>query len=182
MNILRVLLATLALPLGAQWKPSQQYTATFSVCVEPINAYGQHVRFTEAEHIELLLRNLKARDAQYGPYREWESASRSINWFGGKRSISLAYIKSHMPRAMLLVLRFPVNQNPPAVKADIDRLIAAEAKYLEAEKVSNLFNDYVMGLMKQYGIGPSATIDDDFGGATPFGGCNKYEEQAGVIK
>ena len=148
-----------------------------SVCVKTIQAYGSHVRFTPQEHIQILLHERNAMFTQRWPYHEWEQASRKINWFDGKKPVSLAYVKSHMPRAMLLELRFPVDPNPHIVQADVDRLLEAERKYNESSKTADAGRTYLHELMSKYGIGPGAVFDEDMGGATPQSGCQKWEER-----
>lgn len=148
-----------------------------NVCVKTIDAYGTHVRFTPQEHLQVLLNDRKARGAQAEPYREWERASRSINWFDGDKPVSLPYVKSHMPRAMLLELRFPVDQNPHMVQADVDRLLEAERIYNESATLAEASDTYLKELMAKYGIGPAAVLDEDMGGATPHPSCEEWEER-----
>lgn len=144
----------------------------YSVCVGPIAAYGSHVRFTPEEHLKIV-QNQHATDREY---REWENASWGLDWFSGKQPVSLAYVKKHMPRAMLLSIRFPVNQNPPVDPDGLKDLLAAEKAYLAAQKVLDDEN-YSQQLMTKYGIGPGAIFDPDMGGAKPMSGCGKYEER-----
>jgi len=162
--------------LGAQTK-AKVAPMKWMVCVKPVEAYGTHVRFTKEEHLQILLNERNARNTSDWPYRDWENAARSINWFDGPKPVSLSYVKSHMPRAMLLELRFPVDQNPHVVQEGVDLLLAAEKKYDESTKAADASRAYLLELMKKYGIGPTAVFDQDVGGATPQGGCEKYEEQ-----
>lgn len=177
--------ALFAIVLSAQSprKPSpKESTLKIQVCVENIEAYGAHTRFTTGEHLQILLNDKASRDAQDRPYRDWELASSSINWFDGSKPVSLSYVKSHMPRGMLLTLGFPVDPNPHIVQADVERLLEAEKKYEESGKIASAGRDYLFGLLKKYGIGPAASLDKDMGGATPMSTCAKYEEQDWPIK
>ncbi len=174
----RIALLTLAvgcIPLSAQI--NRKDPMKISVCVNTIEAYGSHVRFTGEEHLKILLNERTSREAQDWPYREWEMAAQSINWFDGTKPVSLAYVKSHIPRAMLLELRFPVDPNPHMVKADVDRLLEAERKYNESTKIADSGRQYLADLLKKYCVGPSATFDKDMGGATPMSDCGKWEER-----
>lgn len=166
-----ILLALAAGCALAQAPKKKQEPIHFSTCVEPIAAYGEHVRFTTEEHIKLLL--LQVRPPGESEYRAWEQASYGIDWFSGPKPVSLAYVKSHMPRAMLLTLRFPVDQNPHVNPADLKRLLETESAYESATKNSQA---YTQELMKKYSIGPGAIFDEDFGGATPRESCGKWEE------
>ncbi len=148
-----------------------------NVCVEPIPAYGEHVRFTPEEHIEILLLEREAMHAQDLPYKNWEEASRSINWFDGPKPVSLSYVKRHMPRAMLLSMSFPADRNPHVVQADLDLLLKAEKEYNEAAKTADSLRAYALGLAKKYNVGPTLLYDKDMGGVTPQDGCGKWEER-----
>ncbi len=159
--------------------PAKPKPASYKIntCVEEVPAHGSYVRFTTEEHLQILLNERTARNVQDLPYRSWENASRHINWFDGEKPVSLAYVKSHMPRAMLLELRFPVGQNPHIVQDDIDWLLKTEKAYNEAAKVIEDGTAYLRGLLTKYDIGPSAIFDDDMGGVRPEGGCAKWEEK-----
>ena len=174
---LLLIVVTVIVSIGAQTKAEKDTPMKIKVCVETVQVYGRHVRFTPEEHVQILLNERNASQAQQKPYWEWEHASRSINWFDGPKPISLSYVKSHMPRAMLLELRFPVDQNPRTVQADVDRLLETEKKYNESTKFADVGRDYLVGLLKKYGIGPSAILDEDQGGATPQSECGKWEER-----
>ena len=148
-----------------------------NTCVETIKAYGKHVRFTTEEHLHVLLDERNANRSSELPYFRWEAAAGSIDWFTGAKPVSLAYVKSHMPRAMLLELQFPADPNPHAVQSDVNRLIDAERKYNESQEVAEAGREYIRMLMKKYGIGPDVVFDDDEGGATPVASCGKWEER-----
>ncbi len=169
-----VMTFALAVCASAQTKgKTEMSTIKMTRCAEPIPAYGEHVRWTSDEHIQLLLDMKKQSDGQRFPYLEWELASRELDWFGGSKRVPLSEIKSRMPRAMLLELKFPVDQNPPVDPKGLQRLIDAEKAYNSA---ANGAQDFATNLMKKYGIGPQAVFDEDFGGATPMEGCARYEE------
>lgn len=163
--------------LGAQTKTEKDFVFKYQVCAKVATAYGSHVRFTEAEHIHVLLDERRARDKQAFPYQEWETASMSINWFGGPRPVSLNYIKSHMPRAMLFTLAFPADPNPHIAQADLNRLLEAEKRYNESMKDNDGAQSYIKGLLSKYGVGPEVIMDEDAGGVTPRDGCEQWEEK-----
>jgi len=147
-----------------------------NVCVQEIKAYGEHVRFSSEDHIAVLLRSRNEK-AEWA-YRLWEDASREItsNWFTGKETVEVSYLKSHMPRAIVFVSRFPASKSTLIDKKRLEELLSTEAAYEKAEdrEGSQIFYD---NLMAKYKIGPSATFDKDMGGATPMGSCGKYEER-----
>lgn len=173
---MKIWIAILILPtmLMAQSKGKQATNKVdqpikWTRCAEPLKAYGGHVRFTVEEVLQMQA-NSKKQDQ---PYREWELAASTLNWFDGTKRVPLSMIKSHMPRAMLLRLRFPVDQNPPVVAKDLEELIKAEKDYYA---VVDSGKDFFPSLMKKYGIGPTAIFDQDMGGATPIDGCGRYED------
>lgn len=104
----------------------------WSVCVEPIAAYGEHVRFMPEEHVQVLLYERKGTRS----YEEWR---RTADY-----------------------------------KLPLDKLIDAKTAY---DKITSEGQGYMRALLDKYKIGPGATFDDDMGGATPMGGCGKYEEK-----
>ncbi len=181
MKILSGLLLCAALSFGQQKgkaktaPPKPPPAIEWTQCVEPVEAHGGHVRWTPEETIQLLLNERNSRMAQDVPYIRWENASRDLDWFSGTKRVPLVEIKSHMPRAMLLELRFPVDQNPPVDPKGLEVLIAAEKAYEETTKG---IQDYPISLLKKYGVGPQAILDQDYGGATAQGGCNRYEKVA----
>lgn len=146
----------------------------YQVCVEPIAAYGGHVRFSTEDHLALLLHLRRTREQQHGPYRRWEMASRELDWFSGPKPVSLDYVKRHMPRAMLLELRFPVDQNPHIDPVGLKALLDAEAAY---EKTTKGTQDFPLLLLKKYNVGPGAVYDEDMGGFTAIAGCARWETQ-----
>lgn len=125
-----------------------------------------HIRFTTEEHLQILLLQKKTSEEQDRPYREWEHASFSINWFDGESPVSLDYVKFHMPRAVLLSIRFPVDRNPKVVKADVDKLLAAEAAYTESTKSADELRSYFVSIANKYGMTKGFYFDQDMGGAT----------------
>lgn len=176
-----VLTALLACVAHGQTKTGDT-SFNFMVCVDYAKPFGEHVRFTPEEHVQVLLNEKAAREGEDFPYLYWERASKDLDWFSGPKPVSLKYIKSHMPRAMLLELQFPVDQNPHVDPKGVERLLAAEKSYQDALKLADISAAYVMELMKKYGVGPSATFDADMGGIVPSGKCNKYEERTESLK
>lgn len=142
----------------------------WGVCVEQLAPHGKHTRFAASEHTRILTSRLR----QIEIYEQWEQSARWLDWFSGTKRVSLAYVKSHMPRAMLLELRFPVDQNPPVDPKGLEQLLATEHDY---DVAANRDQEYIKQLLVKYGIGPAAIFDEDMGGATPQGACGKYEEQ-----
>ena len=158
--------------------PKKEAPIEWTQCVEPVEAYGGHVRWTPEETVKVLLQEKESKEAQDYPYRNWEIASMSLDWFSGTKRVPLNEIKGHMPRAMLLRMRFPVDQNPPVDAKGYADLIAAEKAYEDSTKSADAARQYLLDLIKKYGVGPQATLDQDMGGATAMGGCNRYEKVA----
>ncbi len=156
-------LCAVALPAYAQTKTTE--AKSNAPCAR------KHVRFTTEDHLKILQAQILSERA-WVPYAKWEAASHSIHWFDGKKPVSLDYVKSHMPRAMLLSLRFPVDQNPRVLQSDLDNLLKAEREYEEAEEVVKGTWSFVKELRAKYGLG-AAIFDKDMGGATSLSDCEK---------
>jgi len=180
-RLLLIAMCLQSLGLAQHPFPRQIFT-TFPHCFGDDHAVAAgHVRFTQDEHIAFLLTIIpnEKQEAAESAYRYWELASFSVDWFGGTKRVSLNYVKSHMPRAMLLEMRFPVDEHPMVEADSLAELLKAEKEYEdktnESKVVGGIANSLLEKFIAKYNLGDMFTLDEDYGGATPTT-CGKQDE------
>ncbi len=127
----------------------------------------EHVAFTTDEHLRILIADRKAAHT----YDDWDRVARSPQtdkdlWFNGKEKVSLAYVKSHMPRAVVFTTRFPVDKAPRINRKWLDQLLDSEQRYEDdAKKLRAIWDEVNTKYKVQRGpLYGYATVDENLGG------------------